>query len=145
MNTIKIKKLFQTFLLIGFFIFISCEKFYSKIYDEKIQEKIIDCINLEESDLKMAELIKISLLKEGINVKQDCPFSLKVNYRLLSQCNSLTGRSIGADFDGFLRFDIFNRKKLVYRCQMDWKGDFGKEKIRKLIKLMKEDLKFKRN
>jgi hypothetical protein len=123
---------------------VSCENFYSKIYDKKIKEKTIYCVSFEGDNSKTSELIKNTLIEEGINVKQNCSFSLKATYKLLSQCNSPTGKSIGADFDGFLRFELFERGKLVYRCQMDWKGEFGKDRVKDLIEKMKEDLKFGR-
>jgi len=99
-------------------------------------------VNFEGDNSKVSNMIKKTLMEEGINIKQHCPFTLKATYKLLSQCNNPTGKSIGADFDGFLRFDLYENENLVYRCQIDWKGEFGKDKIKDLIKRMKEDLNF---
>ncbi|SNZ09427.1 hypothetical protein SAMN06265182_1522 [Persephonella hydrogeniphila] len=118
-----------------------CENFYEKVYDEKIKIEKIPCLNVEEKNaILRAQIIRV-LKKENIKFRDNCPYTLKVNAKFLSQCNNPEAKSIGADFDGFLRFDLYRKGELVYRCQMDWKGEFSEEKIEDLVRKMKKDLK----
>ncbi|NPA12636.1 MAG: hypothetical protein GXO45_01470 [Aquificae bacterium] len=121
---------------------LSCENFYSKVYDEKIKNQVIPCVSFEKDGSITSLQIAQALTEEGIKLKENCPYKLKAVYKFLSQCNNPTAKSVGADFDGFLRFDLTKEGKLLYRCQMDWKGEFNKDRIKSLIKKMKGEIKF---
>jgi len=54
----------------------------------------------------------------------------------------VNAKSLGADFDGFLRFNIMRENRLLYRCQIDWKGQFSDKKIYSLVSKMRKDLSF---
>ena len=140
MKIANIKRFF--IIILSIFFLTSCENFYSKVYDKKIKEKTISCISFKGDGSKTSKLIKNTLKKERIPIKENCPYTLKPSYKLVSECDNPSVKSIGADFDGFLRFEIFDKDKLVYRCQMDWKGEFGEKRVKDLIKEMKKDLKF---
>ncbi|WP_297454338.1 hypothetical protein [Persephonella sp.] len=131
-------------LIIGFFIFITgCENFYSKVYDKSIKEKNIHCVRISYQNPFIKTKIIKAFKEEGIKVQDNCPYTINVKAKFLSQCTSPQAKSIGADFDGFMRFDLLEKGKLVYRCQMDWKGKFSEDRVKDLIKKMKEDIGFK--
>ncbi|HHG74438.1 MAG TPA: hypothetical protein ENK22_05280 [Persephonella sp.] len=131
-------------LLMGVLFLSGCENLYSKFYDENIKNKNISCVKINEKDrILRLRLIRI-FQEEKINVKESCPYTVEVKSKFLSQCSSPYARSVGADFDGFLRFDLKKGGKILYRCQIDWKGEFDDGKIRDLVKKMKEDLKRKK-
>jgi len=118
-----------------------CENFYSKVYDEKIKEEKIPCVRIAEKDKILKAQIIRAFKEENILIKDKCPYTVRVYAKFISQCNNPEARSIGADFDGFLRFDLLRKEKLVYRSQMDWKGEFHEGRIKDLIRKMKKDLK----
>jgi len=119
-----------------------CENFYAKYYDENIKEKDIPCVNIRGEDpLLKAKVIRV-FKRERITVKENCPYTIELMSKFLSQCNNPQAKSIGADFDGFIRFDLKKNGKLLYRCQMDWKGEFTDKRIRDIVLRMKKDLKF---
>ena len=127
-------------LIIPFLLLLSCKNMYSKVFDKEEVGKIY-CLQVEGNDMFLNSKI-ISLLKEeNIQIKKDCPYKLETYWLKLSQCNNPKGKSIGADFDGYVRFSIYKGNKLVYRCQEDYKGEFGDYIIKDLINQMKKDMK----
>ncbi|WP_456393620.1 hypothetical protein [Persephonella sp.] len=131
-------------LLAGLFLS-GCENFYAKYYDEGIKEKTIPCVSIHEDDQILRARIVRVFTEEKIPVRDSCPYTVEVTSKFLSQCNNPQAKSIGADFDGFLRFDLKSGGKLLYRCQMDWKGEFTDKRIRDMVRRMKKDLKFSEN
>jgi len=128
-------------LLTGLFLS-GCENFYAKYYDESIKEKTISCVNIQEKDPILKARITRIFKEEKIPVSYNCPYTVEVTSKFLSLCNNPQAKSIGADFDGFLRFDLKNGEKLLYRCQIDWKGEFTDKRIKDMVRKMKKDLKF---
>ena len=122
------------------FLFSSCKNMYSKVYD-KTSVGSIKCLKVSGKDIFLNNKVRKSLKEKGIPVKDNCPFVVDVYALKLSQCNSPKGKSIGADFDGYIRFSVYKGKKLIYRCQEDYKGEFGDYLIEDLVSKMKKDLK----
>ncbi|MDQ7055558.1 MAG: hypothetical protein Q9M89_03355 [Persephonella sp.] len=122
---------------------LSCENYYAKFYDESIKNREIDCLKVENCRPFLVNKIVKALKEEGIVVKDSCPYTLSVTSKFLSQCTSPHAKSVDADFDGYLRFDLKKEGRLLYRIQMDWKGEFSEGRIKRLIDRMKKDIKFK--
>ncbi len=119
--------------------FLSCKNMYSKIFDKE-EAKRVSCLKIEGNDMFLNNKVSSFLSEEGIKISENCPYTLKVYALKLSQCNTPVGKSIGADFDGYIRFSIFKDKKLVYRCQEDYKGEFEDSLIKDLVGRMKKDI-----
>ncbi|WP_457639335.1 hypothetical protein [Persephonella sp.] len=129
-------------LFFSVFVLTGCENFYAKYYDESIKNRQIECLKVEEKNpLLKARIVRV-FKEENIPIRDNCPYTVEVVSKFLSQCNNPQAKSIGADFDGFLRFDLKEKGRLVYRCQMDWKGEFTDSRIRNMVKKMKKDLNF---
>ncbi len=135
------KKIFFLLFILVFSVQ-SCRNMYVKIYDKSEIGKI-DCLKVEGNDMFFNSKVENILTKNGIHIEENCPYTLKVYYIKLSQCNAPEGKSIGADFDGYLRFTVYKNHKLVYRAQEDYKGEFGDFLIEDLVKRMKKDLQIK--
>lgn len=127
-------------MLIGVLFLSGCENFYSKFYKKDIKNENINCLNVNGKNPVLKNRLVNLFKEENIKIEEDCPYSIDVTSRFLSQCSNPVAHSIGADFDGFLRFDLKKNGKTVYRVQMDWKGELNDERIKDLIKKMKEDL-----
>ncbi len=130
-------------LLLGFMLLQSCENYYAKFYDESIKNSEIECVKVKDCSIFLAGKIVKALREEKIIVRDDCPYTLSVTSKFLSQCTSPHAKSVGADFDGYLRFDLKKDGRLLYRIQMDWKGEFNEKRITNLIRKMKKDIRFK--
>jgi len=133
------KKILPLFVFILFFS--SCKNMYSKVFDKSYVGKKINCFKITGKDIFLNNDVSKTLEKYGFKISNNCPFVLDVYAMKLSQCNSPKGKSTGADFDGYLRFSLYKGKHLIYRCQEDYKGEFGNYLIEDLIKRMKKDLK----
>ncbi len=135
-------RILKAFLIFIFLFTAACENMYAKVY-KKDEIGKINCFKVEGNDMFFnAHVIKV-LQKNNINVSENCPYTLKTYFLELSKCNSPTGKSVGADFDGYFRFTVFKDNDLIYRCQADYKGKFGNYLIDNLVKRMKKDLKIK--
>ncbi len=135
-------KILKIFVAFTFFILAACENMYAKVYKKEEVGKI-NCFKVEGNDMFFnTHVIKV-LQKNNIKVSENCPYILRTYFLELSKCNSPTGKSIGADFDGYFRFTVLKDNDLIYRCQADYKGEFGEHLIDNLVKRMKKDLKIK--
>jgi len=93
-----------------------CEqKLYEKHYSKPSQP--IDCLQLASSD----PLTKYYLHQE-YNFTKECPFLLRTTSHYVSTCTSAKAKALGSDFDGFLRLELYEGDKLLYRNQADFKG-----------------------
>ncbi|WP_457642305.1 hypothetical protein [Persephonella sp.] len=121
----------------------SCERNYSKVFDSGVIGDKVECVSVKEDNPVIRNKILSVLKKEGFILKDNCQYVLEVEYKLfLCSENSLI-KTFGADFDGYMMLKLLKNGKAVYMCQIDWKGKFSDEKIVRLVKRMKEDLKIK--
>ncbi len=104
-----------------------CEK---KIYQKEYAKPstAVTCLRLESDNL----LTKM-LLQKLYSFSQECPFVLKTTSHFISSCTSARAKALGSDFDGFLRLELFEKGKLLFRDQMDFKGCLDEEIVRKLF------------
>ncbi|NPA54484.1 MAG: hypothetical protein GXO21_07445, partial [Aquificae bacterium] len=112
------------FFALFFLILSSCKNMYSKVFDKE-EAKQIYCLNVKGNDMFLNTKVEKYLKEYGFRLEKNCPYRLEVFALKLSQCNSPKGKSLGADFDGYVRFSVYKGNKLIYRCQEDYKGEFG--------------------
>ncbi len=131
-------------VLLTFILLQSCENYYAKFYDESIKNRKINCVKVKDSSPFVIGKVIKALKEEDLPLSDNCPYTLSVTSKLISQCTSPQAKSVGADFDGYLRFDLKKDGKLLYRIQMDWKGEFNENRIRNLVRRMKKDIHFEK-
>lgn len=116
--------------------FIGCgERAYKKMYAKPSRH--IDCLALHSDNP-----LTTYFLKKEFHFTQDCPFTLKTTSHFIATCTSARAKSLGSDFDGYLRLELLEGNKLLYRNQLDFKGCLKKEDVDTLFKAMKKDMMF---
>lgn len=121
------------FVFIALF-FIGCrERVYKKLYAKPHHH--IDCLTLHSDNP-----LTTYFLEQEFNFTQQCPFILKTTSHFITVCTSARARSLGSDFDGYLRLELYEGKRLLYRNQLDFKGCLKKEDVHRLFQAMKKDM-----
>ena len=90
------------------------QKVYHKIYAKP--SKPIQCLSLQSDN----PLVRYYLSR--YHFVKNCPFHLKTLSHFVTSCTSAVAKSIGSDTDGYLRFELYENKKLLFRNQIDFKG-----------------------
>ncbi len=123
------------------FLLFGCGKIYTKIYDEKEVKIPLSCLKIKSDNLIIEYVVKNNPFIKNIE-KKECQNTLKISSNYVTSCTSPTAKSIGTDFDGFVRFEILKDNHLIYRNQRDFKGHFTDSVAKSLIDRLKKDLKF---
>ena len=79
-------------------------------------------------------------VKEAIKAKitDDCPYRIEGEIYRTAKCNSIEAKSIGTDFNGYVRLNILYGNKCIYKIQSDFKNDEDGAISRVLETLKKE-------
>ncbi len=89
--------------------------------------------------------MKIDDPSGGLNstFKQDhnSPVSLEV-YTHSAHCTNAQSRSLGSDFDGYIRITIKENNTTIARAQMDYKGSPEREKIQQVYDHLMDELQW---
>ncbi|MRI58296.1 MAG: hypothetical protein C6H99_02185 [Epsilonproteobacteria bacterium] len=119
--------------LLAALLFFGCEK---RIYRHKYAEpsRPITCLKLQSDNL-----LTKSLLQDRYRFTDDCPFRLKTTSHFVSTCTSAKAKALGSDFDGFLRFELYERDRLLYRGQIDFKGCLSEGVVSRLFDLLRKE------
>ncbi|BCD67291.1 hypothetical protein [Nitratiruptor sp. YY09-18] len=116
--------------------FIGCgQKIYEKKYSAP--SKHITCLKLQTSN----PLTKY-YIEKLYNFSQNCPFILRTTSHFVSSCSSAKAKALGSDFDGFLRLELFENGRLLYRNQADFKGCLRQDLVKRLFMRMRKVQKF---
>lgn len=129
------KVFFSLFLL---FTLSGCleREIYTEIADKSLISHPPSTLRIEDPS---------GLLKSTFKTDLSAPISLKV-YIHSAHCSNAQSRSLGADFDGYVRITISDSNRTLARTQMDYKGEPSAEMIQTLYdtliqKLQWNDLK----
>lgn len=79
----------------------------------------------------------------GLPHAADCPFHLKFTRYRVKECNNPVVKSIGSDFDGYIRIEILKGFKCYYKVQSDFKRD-PEAAFERVLKQVGTDLKTKK-
>ncbi|BCD59419.1 MULTISPECIES: hypothetical protein [unclassified Nitratiruptor] len=124
-------------LLLGLLplLFLGCEsRVYKKIY--AYPSIPITCLKLKASNPIVAYA-----LQKRIDFQNSCPFILKTTSHFVATCSSAKAKALGSDFDGFLRLELFENNKLLYRDQVDFKGCITQKIVDTLLQSLQKDMK----
>ncbi len=117
--------------LLGLLITGCDQKVYEKIYSKPTTK--ITCLRLK-SDNPITKY----LLHQEYNFTLQCPFTLKTTSHFVSTCTSAKAKALGSDFDGYLRLELWQNDRLLYRNQMDFKGCLDKHVVHTLLKRLQK-------
>jgi hypothetical protein len=116
-------------------LLVGCERdLYEATYAKP--SRPITCIDVEADEITRYVLLKNPILKTL--QKRECPFALKVTSRYITSCTSAQAKALGSDFDGFLRLELYEDGRLLYRNQQDFKGCLTGAVVDRLVDKMKE-------
>jgi hypothetical protein len=82
------------------------------------------------------------MLKSDFKNTQDSPLKLEV-YLHKANCTNPQSRSLGADFDGYIRITIRDQNKMIARAQMDYKGQVQEEDLQEVYEHLMNTLQWK--
>lgn len=120
-----------------FFIIILAGCMDQEIYTEINEPKFIS---------HPPESLRINDFEGNLNsdFKRDpnAPILLSV-YIHNAHCTNAKSKSLGADFDGYIRITLTEKNTTIARAQMDFKGDPNKEKIQKVYSRLMKTLKWR--
>ncbi len=121
-----------------FLLFAGCgEKIYEKNYHKPSQP--ISCIRLQaKNPITFFTFSKIYHFTSDKN----CPFTLHANSHYVASCAAAKAKALGSDFDGYLRLSLYEKDRLLYRNQMDFKGALRQEIAKKLFDRMRKAIGF---
>ncbi len=127
----KVRYKFIFWALLGL-ILVGCDqKIYEKIYSKPSTK--ITCLRLK-SDNPITEY----LLRQEYTFSSHCPYTLKTTSHFISTCSSAKAKALGSDFDGYLRLELWQNKRLLYRNQIDFKGCLDKRVVHTLFFRLKQ-------
>jgi len=105
-----------------------CLLFLSGCLEREIYTDISDpsYISHPPSALHIKDLS--STLKSDFKNDSNAPIRLEV-YTHSVQCTNAKSRSLGTDFDGYIRITIKEQNTTIARAQMDYKGEPDAQKV----------------
>ena len=107
----------------------------------------------EQNDTKFPSCLHYALLDKGekemieksFGIKEDeaCPYRVELTKYYIGNCNNPVVKSVGGDFDGYIRIEIKKGFKCYYKVQSDFKSDENAafERVLKEIETEKESKK----
>ena len=127
----------KTLLLVSIGFFVSgCED--SDVYsgflvDDNLTS--IECVKIVSFEPKI-----IDALKRELPVAEDknCSYTINGYIHHVDTCNNPQVKSLGADFNGFVRLKVLDRDIPIYRVQSDFKSDEEAALKRVIIRLKKD-------
>jgi hypothetical protein len=82
------------------------------------------------------------MLKSDFKNNPASPLKLEV-YLHKANCTNPQSRSLGADFDGYIRITIRDQNKMIARAQMDYKGSPERENVQQVYEHLLNQLSWK--
>lgn len=105
----------------GIFLLGCQEKFptYAAFCDQN-GTKFPSCLHYAVLDEKERGAIQKSF---GIKGDNECPYRVELTKYHVGNCNNPIVKSVGSDFDGYIRIEIKKGIKCYYKVQSDFKSD----------------------
>ena len=107
--------------LLGIFLLGCQEKYptYAAFCDQNAT-KFPSCLHYAVFDENEKEMIEKSF---GIKEDGECPYRVELTKYHIGNCNNPIVKSVGSDFDGYIRIEIKKAFKCYYKVQSDFKSD----------------------
>ena len=104
------------------FFFVGCQEKYPTYaaYCDQNGTKFPSCLHYAVLDENDKSMIKKSF---GIQEDRECPYRAELTKYHIGNCNNPIVKSVGSDFDGYIRIEIKKGFKCYYKVQSDFKND----------------------
>ncbi len=112
----------------------------TKIYTQFCTAEVlqIPCLRIDSMQDDVNALLRP--LFDDMNVTASCAFVLQGIHYEVKACNNPVAHSVGADFDGYVRVEVFHEGECYYRAQQDFKSAPWQQKMQELVQRLKTDL-----
>jgi len=102
-------------------------------------EKVkITCLKLESLDEEVSKIMQTQFSK--IAQRETCMFTLQGMRHHVDACQNPVANSVGSDFDGYVKLQLFYKGACYYRVQTDYKGISWQTHMEEISEQLKEDL-----
>lgn len=81
------------------------------------------------------------MLKTSFKTDPSSPITISV-YIHCAKCTNAQSRSLGADFDGYIRLTLSENNRTLARAQMDYKGEATREEVAQVFEHLMETLQW---
>lgn len=131
----KVRKAF--FLLSTIITLAGCldREIYTEIIDKSIISHPPKTLKIEDPS---------GLFKSTFKSDPASPMQMSV-YVHCAQCTNAQSKSLGADFDGYIRITVSEDNDTLARAQMDYKGEATPEEVEQVFKHLMEKLRWNRS
>jgi len=102
---------------------------------EKVE---ITCLKLESLEDEVSQIMRLHFGK--IAQSENCVFTLQGMRHHVDACQNPVANSVGSDFDGYVKLQIFHNGTCYYRVQADYKGRGWQSHMEEISEQLKEDL-----
>ncbi|GEM_PF-1103857 len=112
----------------------------TKIYTQFCTAEALEipCLRIDSTQDDVNTLLHP--LFEDMNISSSCMFVLKGIHYEVKACSNPVAHSVGADFDGYVRVEVFHEGACYYRAQQDFKSAPWQQKMRELVQRLQTDL-----
>ncbi len=102
-------------------------------------EKVkINCFKLESLDGEVSQIMQTQFSQ--IDQRETCAFTLQGMRHHVDACQNPVANSVGSDFDGYVKLQVFYKGKCYYRVQTDYKGRGWQQHMEGISEQLKSDL-----
>lgn len=124
-------------VLLASFILNGCieREIYTEIADRAIIAHPPQALNIEDPN---------GTLKTGFKSDPYAPMTMSLIVHC-AKCTNAQSKSLGADFDGYIRITVSEGNRTLARAQMDYKGDATPEEISQVYNHLMEKLQWNRS
>ena len=103
---------------------------YTEIEDPSLIANPPHALNIEDPS---------SMLKTDFRHDPDAPITINLIVHC-AKCTNAQSRSLGADFDGYIRITVSEGNRTLARAQMDYKGEATPEEVMQVYRHLMEKL-----
>lgn len=114
-----------------------CEERYPVYSSFDQNEFNLSCLDYAVYDKKDRELIQKHF---NIPHNPQCDYRVELTKYHVGSCNNPVVKSLGSDFDGYVRLEIKKGFKCYYKVQCDYKSD-ANGAFERIVKKAKEELR----
>ena len=102
---------------------------------EKVE---ISCFKLESLDNEVSKIMESYFA--GMDHSETCAFTLQGMRHHVDACQNPVANSVGSDFDGYVKLQVFYKGSCYYRIQTDYKGKGWQHHLNSISEELKDEL-----
>jgi hypothetical protein len=110
----------KLYLLTPMILFLGCEERFEVYTQGKENTSKINCLRYD-----VGEKLEKEMMLKALKFQDDptCEYSINLTKYHVKSCNNPQTKSLGADFDGYVRVEILKNDETIYKAQSDFKSD----------------------